>query len=553
MLELMIRTLVIGGIATLAALLFERGLAHLRVGTRFAWTFALLATLVLPILPRLSQVRSPVSDVLPQITAPAIVINATSGFEARTPVNIPLLIALGASLLVLGVYAIAFVRLRRARRAWRAGTIANEPVFVSREFGPAVFGFTRPRIVVPEWVSATSLEEQLLIVQHEREHIAARDHWQLLLSLIATAIMPWNPFVWVQAKALRFRVETDCDQRVLNALPDRARYAELLINVSGKQSGLLLTPALAEHRNGLERRLTMLANRLIAKRWKAAALIAAGILATVVACESRLPNEVGEEEPLPAKTLSDGLVPTPRTVVKDANSDSVMEIRNLVLAGPDAIELIDRHYPPLLRSAGIGGYAVVNLVVHEDGRVDGFEVVRSAGHQALDAAALRVAKELKMLPTLRRSARGPQEYNLALSFDPEMKLKKQALQPTKLPDTAVVIQERVREAAADQEGPKFTPYDVKPDLANRDVIARALTRSYPAALRDAGIGGTALVWVLIRPDGSVGKTEIRESSGRVELDEAALNVAKEMRFTPARHKGDPVAVWIQLPIVFKTQ
>ena len=63
MFEFMLRSIVIGSIATVAALLFERGFAHLRIGTRFAWTFALLATLLLPWVPRFDN--SPVSDVVP--------------------------------------------------------------------------------------------------------------------------------------------------------------------------------------------------------------------------------------------------------------------------------------------------------------------------------------------------------------------------------------------------------------------------------------------------------------------------------------------------------
>ena len=64
MLDLMLRTLIVGAYATVAAFLFERGFAHLRIGTRFAWTFAVMATLLLPFVPQLLQ-NSPVRDVVP--------------------------------------------------------------------------------------------------------------------------------------------------------------------------------------------------------------------------------------------------------------------------------------------------------------------------------------------------------------------------------------------------------------------------------------------------------------------------------------------------------
>jgi hypothetical protein len=52
MVELMLRAVVIGALVTTAAMLLERGLAHLRMGRRHAWSFALMATALAPWLPR---------------------------------------------------------------------------------------------------------------------------------------------------------------------------------------------------------------------------------------------------------------------------------------------------------------------------------------------------------------------------------------------------------------------------------------------------------------------------------------------------------------------
>ena len=104
-----------------------------------------------------------------------------------------------------------------------------------------------------------------------------------------------------------------------------------------------------------------------------------------------------------------------------------------------------------------------------------------------------------------------------------------------------------------EAAPVFTPYTVKPDLKNRDVVARALVRNYPPLLRDAGIGGTTLLWMLIDENGTVMKTQVKEKSGHDALDEAARKVGEVMKFTPALNRDQKVKVWIQLPIVFKTQ
>ena len=101
--------------------------------------------------------------------------------------------------------------------------------------------------------------------------------------------------------------------------------------------------------------------------------------------------------------------------------------------------------------------------------------------------------------------------------------------------------------------PTFTPYTVRPDIKNRTAVARALEREYPPLLRDAGIGGTVQVWFFIDEDGSVVNTQVNESSGHKALDDAALQVANIIEFTPALNRDKRVPVWISLPITFTTR
>ena len=101
--------------------------------------------------------------------------------------------------------------------------------------------------------------------------------------------------------------------------------------------------------------------------------------------------------------------------------------------------------------------------------------------------------------------------------------------------------------------PTFTPYTVRPDIKNRTAVARALEREYPPLLRDAGIGGTVQVWFFIDEDGAVVNTQVNESSGHKALDDAAIQVAEIIEFTPALNRDKRVPVWISLPITFTTR
>jgi periplasmic protein TonB len=98
--------------------------------------------------------------------------------------------------------------------------------------------------------------------------------------------------------------------------------------------------------------------------------------------------------------------------------------------------------------------------------------------------------------------------------------------------------------------PTFTPMTVRPELRNQADVQRALVRNYPPLLRDAGIGGTPIVWFFIDENGRVLKTQLSQSSGYDALDAAAIAVANQMQFSPALNRDKRVQVWVEIPIVF---
>jgi protein TonB len=98
--------------------------------------------------------------------------------------------------------------------------------------------------------------------------------------------------------------------------------------------------------------------------------------------------------------------------------------------------------------------------------------------------------------------------------------------------------------------PVFTPYTVKPEVKNRREALRIVERNYPKLLKDAGIGGTVVVWVFIDTNGIVKNAQVQKGSGNSALDDAALKSAQEFEFTPALNRDKRVPVWVQIPITF---
>ena len=72
--------------------------------------------------------------------------------------------------------------------------------------------------------------------------------------------------------------------------------------------------------------------------------------------------------------------------------------------------------------------------------------------------------------------------------------------------------------------------------------------SYPDSAREAGVEGTVLVHALVCKNGMVFATRVVVSIPL--LDAAAVRAVEQWRFTPARIAGQPVAVWVAVPIRF---
>jgi protein TonB len=65
------------------------------------------------------------------------------------------------------------------------------------------------------------------------------------------------------------------------------------------------------------------------------------------------------------------------------------------------------NYPPLLRSAGIGGTVRVYFFINENGTVEDYRIQESSGHAQLDEAALAVAGLYRFSPALNRDKKVP--------------------------------------------------------------------------------------------------------------------------------------------------
>jgi len=99
--------------------------------------------------------------------------------------------------------------------------------------------------------------------------------------------------------------------------------------------------------------------------------------------------------------------------------------------------------------------------------------------------------------------------------------------------------------------PSFIPYDTPPALRNRAEVTKALNELYPEDIRAAGIGGRIELWLYIDESGTVANQQVKTSSGNPELDAAAEEVARRMRFSAAQYHKTLTGVWVSQWVTFE--
>ncbi len=74
---------------------------------------------------------------------------------------------------------------------------------------------------------------------------------------------------------------------------------------------------------------------------------------------------------------------------------------------------------------------------------------------------------------------------------------------------------------------------------------------YPAMAKRRGYEGIVLLNVLVGTEGMVSEIKIKNSSGHISLDRAALKTVKNWLFSPATEGGRRVVMWVDIPVEFQ--
>ncbi|MBK7906517.1 MAG: TonB family protein [Gemmatimonadetes bacterium] len=281
--------------------------------------------------------------------APSLTVTARALLERF---DRPLAVLWGAATLLLLLRAGLSMRaLRRLAALAEPRRIDGQSVLVSSAAGPAAFGILAPHIVLPRWSLDLEPEMREMVLRHEREHLAASDPAVFTLAWLVAALMPWNPALWHIARRLRVATELDCDHRVLQQGTDAQRYARLLLLISQRQTPAAFAAPMAGSPSTLHERISaMHATRPAQAPLRVATLVAVALVAGMIAASPALASELAvaarflPKAPVAPQTPGPGSArPAKPTRVSEPNR--VRELP-LVVVSPDRSVEVPFQQPP---------------------------------------------------------------------------------------------------------------------------------------------------------------------------------------------------------------
>ena len=194
------------------------------------------------------------------------------------------------------------------------------------------------------------------------------------------------------------------------------------------------------------------------------------------------------------------------------------------------------HYPEIARKAGIQGTVIVKAKISEHGKVVETEVLKSLGDDnGCDESAVSAIKKVKWNPAIRNGKPVSAWVTIPMKFKLDSNNSKSGQVPPPPPSGSDA---------------KKVDYDVAPKPVGGFVAIRKYL-AYPDAARKAGIIGKVMLNVHIDKNGNTTEVKIFQSlDKKYGCDKAAVAAIKKTKWKPAQKAGEPIAVWVVVPVAF---
>jgi bla regulator protein BlaR1 len=315
---------------------------------------------------------------------------------------------------------------------------------------PSLFGFVRPRVLLPaDLTSHIPLEELRYIFLHELAHFKRGDIWISWIVAFLQSLHWFNPLVWWAFSGMRADREVACDALALSFVrgEDSGRYGGALINLLERFSHSQHLPVVAgilENKAQLKRRLTMITQ--FKRPTRREGIVAVALL---VILSAALLTDAKDNSPLIQEQSA--VNPSKRDPIKVGGGIQQSKL----------IYKVEPTYPENAKAAGLSGKVVLQVTTNEEGFVSDVKAVD--GHPILADAAFAAVKQWRYSPTTLLSGEPvPVTTTVTVVFS-----------------TGGAVDTAFKEEPSSMQGYFVLPILVPPDLSDQRAPARIHIKPTP--------------------------------------------------------------------------
>jgi len=217
---------------------------------------------------------------------------------------------------------------------------------------PALFGFVRPRILLPQGLIETiGLDELHYVFLHELAHLRRRDIYLGWLVCLLQVLHWFNPLLWFAFRRMRADQEMAADALALATAgtEESRRYGQTIVNLLERFSRPQYLPSLAgilENPSHIERRIQMIAQFKGTTCRPLLAMVLLAVLGLITLTEAQNKSEGGKPASQPEEKT--GLAP-------DRNAPVAPQVTGMSATGTASLGggLVTRRV--LTDASGVGG------------------------------------------------------------------------------------------------------------------------------------------------------------------------------------------------------
>lgn len=440
----------------------------------------------------------------------------------------------GLALLLAGVRRL--VRLAATARRIEAGPWFTSAAAIGHEYGFTravtlleaqgsnlliTWGIVRPTVLLPAAARDWPADRVAVVLAHELAHIRRGDWVVLLMAELLRAVYWFNPLFWIAAALTRHESELACDDRVLNRGVPGTEYATHLVGIARalRQEGPWLPAPAIARTSSLEGRVKAMLDARLNRR---PLTRATGIL-TVAALLSITVAVAGFAG---AQTAFASL------------SGSIVDPQNAALPGVTLVLTnLQNESKYEVKSNNIGHYQFVGLPPGEYAAS-----VKLPGFASVQFPVTMAGQDVKRDLMLQI---GLLEETITVSGNPPAPVD---------PEKARIAEERRAEFTAKRAEKGCSVFssqsgipiggNIRPPVKLKDVRP-----TYPAHLKQAGIGGLVVLDANIGTDGSVTRVDV-VSSPHPDLSSSAADAVRQWLFDSTLLNCEPVDVRMKVSVTF---